>query len=308
MKSVKISEIIKDLKLNIEYMPEEADYEVSSSDINRPGLQYAGYFEYFAYDRIQIIGKGEYNYFEHLDEKTRVERLDKLFAYDIPAFIITRDLEPKEDCILAAKKHNKVILSTKANTTRFINKISAYLDNKLAPMTTMHGVLVDVDGIGILINGESGVGKSETALELVKRGHRLVADDAVEIKCIDNDFLVGQAPEIIRYLMEIRGIGILDVKSLYGVGAVKQNKVINLVIELENWVEGKYYDRLGLDDEKIDILGIPIEKITIPVKPGRNMAMIIEVAAKNFRQKFMGYNAAQDFNDKLMRRLEDNEK
>lgn len=303
MKKVSVKQLIEDLSLEIVNMPENVDFEVTSSDINRPGLQYAGYFDYFAYDRIQIVGMGEYKYFEHLDSNTRWERLDSLFSYDIPAMIVTRGLKVNLDAIEAAKKHNKIILSTKMNTTRFINKISNYLDDKLAPFTTMHGVLVDVDGIGIFITGESSVGKSETALELVKRGHRLVADDAVEIKKIDDEILIGQAPEIIRHLMEIRGIGILDIKSLYGVGAVKPSKVIDMVVELENWQDEKYYDRLGLDEEYIEILEIPVEKIIIPVKPGRNTAMIIEVAAKNFRQKIMGYNAAKEFNNKLMKRL-----
>ncbi len=302
-KTVSIKKVIEDLNLEVVYMPEGVDYEVTSSDVNRPGLQYAGYFDYFAHDRIQIVGQGEYKYFEHLDLKTRGERLDKLFSYEIPAMIVTRGLKVNEDAINYAKVHKRILLSTTMNTTRFINKISNYLDDRLAPMTTMHGVLVDVDGIGMMIIGESGVGKSETALELVKRGHRLVADDAVEIRKIDEDGLIGQAPEMIRYLMEIRGIGILDIKSLYGVGAVKPNKFIDMVVQLESWKEGKYYDRLGIDEEYMDILEVPVEKITVPVKPGRNIAMIIEVAGKNYRQKVMGYNAAKEFNDKLMKRL-----
>ncbi|SHH16576.1 HPr(Ser) kinase/phosphatase [Tepidibacter thalassicus] len=305
MDKVSVRQIIEDLKLDIVYMPEDVDYYVTSSDVNRPGLQYAGFFDYFSHDRIQIVGMGEYQYFQYLDEKTRWERLNKLFSYDIPALVLTRGLKPNDDAVECAKKHKKIFLSTKMNTTRFINKLSNYLDAKLAPSTTIHGVLVDVYGIGTLIMGESGVGKSETALELVKRGHRLVADDAVEIRKIDEDVLIGQAPELIRYLMEIRGVGILDIKSLFGVGAIKPKKYIDMVIHLEPWEDGKYYDRLGIDEEYMDILGIPVEKITIPVKPGRNMAMIIEVAARNYRQKAMGYNAAQEFNSKLMQRLGD---
>ncbi|KXZ40479.1 Hpr(Ser) kinase/phosphatase [Alkalithermobacter thermoalcaliphilus JW-YL-7 = DSM 7308] len=303
MKKVYVRNLIKDLNLDIVYCPEEVDYYIESSDINRPGLQLAGYFGDFSYDRIQIIGKGEYNYFEHLDEKIRKERLDKLFSYEIPALIVTRGLKVNSDTIDAAKKYKKIILSTNMNTTRFINRVSNYLNEKLAASKTMHGVLVDVDGIGILIIGESGVGKSETALELIKRGHRLVADDAVEIRKIDEDLLLAQAPETIRHLMEIRGIGILDIKSLYGVGAVKLSKNVDMVIELQVWKEGQYYDRLGIEENYMEILGVPVEHVIIPVRPGRNIAMIIEVAAKNHRQKAMGYNAARDFNDRLMKKL-----
>ncbi len=305
MEKVSVKEMIEDLNLEVVYMPENVEQYITSSDVNRPGLQYAGFFDYFAYDRIQIVGRGEYEYFQHLDEKTRWERLDKLFSYDIPALLLTRGLDPSKDAIDACKKHNKIFLRTHMNTTRFINKISNYLDSKLAPTTTLHGVLVDVYGIGVLITGESGVGKSETALELIKRGHRLVADDAVEIKKTEEDLLTGQAPDIIKYLMEIRGVGILDIKSLYGVGAIKPSKLIDMVVYLESWKDGKYYDRLGIDEEYMDILGIPVEKIMIPVKPGRNLAMIIEVASRNFRQKAMGYNAAKVFNDKLMKKLDD---
>ncbi|SHK16443.1 HPr(Ser) kinase/phosphatase [Tepidibacter formicigenes] len=305
MDKVSVRQIIEDLKLKVVYMPEDIDYYVTSSDVNRPGLQYAGFFDYFSNDRIQIVGMGEYQYFQYLDKETRWKRFDKLFSYDIPALVLTRGLTPSEDAIECAKKHKRIFLSTEMNTTRFINKLSNYLDAKLAPSTTIHGVLVDVYGIGTLITGESGVGKSETALELVKRGHRLVADDAVEIRKIDDAVLIGQAPELIQYLMEIRGVGILDIKSLFGVGAVKPKKYIDMVINLECWQEGKYYDRLGIDEEYMDILDIPVEKITIPVKPGRNIAMIIEVAARNYRQKAMGYNAAQEFNNKLMHRLGD---
>ncbi|OPJ54965.1 HPr(Ser) kinase/phosphatase [Alkalithermobacter paradoxus] len=305
MKKVYVRDIVRDLNLDVVYMPDKVDYTIRSSDINRPGLQLAGYFGDFSYDRIQIIGRGEYNYFEHLDKETRSQRLDKMFSYEIPALIATRGLKVNEDTINSAKKYERIILATSMNTTRFINKVSNYLNEKLAPTKTMHGVLVDVDGIGILIIGESGVGKSETALELVKRGHRLVADDAVEIRRIDEDLLLAQAPETIRHLIEIRGVGILDIKSLYGVGAVKLSKNVDMVIELQIWEEGKYYDRLGIDEQHMSILDVPVEHLVIPVRPGRNIAMIIEVAAKNHRQKAMGYNAAKDFNDRLMKKLEE---
>ena len=307
-KRVPIKNIIRDLKLDVIYMPEDKEYFVYSQDINRPGLQYAGYFEHFAYDRIQIVGKSEYAYFQYIDYKTREERLDKVFSYEIPAMIVTRGLEVNEDAIKMAKKHKRVILSTKSNTTRFINRLSNYLDAFLSPSITVHGVLVDIYGIGVLIKGESSIGKSETALELVQRGHRLVADDAVEINKVDDTVLVGQAPELIRHFMEIRGIGIIDIRSLYGVGAVKNNKKVDMVVYLESWDESNYYDRLGLDKEYEKIMDIPVEKLVVPVKPGRNTAMILEVAAMNFRQRGMGYDAALEFTEKLAKSIESQKK
>ena len=301
---VSIKEIIKELKLNIVYMPEGKDYYVDTQDINRPGLQFAGYFEYFAHDRIQIVGKSEYNYFSNMDNETRREVLDKFFSYEVPALIVSRDLEVKPDVIEFAKKYDRIVLSTTRNTTRLINVLSNYLDAKLAPHTTIHGVLVDLYGIGVLIRGESSIGKSETALELVQRGHRLVADDAVEIKKLGDSMLLGQSPELLRHFLEIRGIGIIDVRSLYGVGAIKNSKTIDLVVHLEAWDENKYYDRLGLDKEYEEILGVKAEKLVVPVKPGRNTAMVLEVAAMNYRQKGMGYDAAQEFTKKLAQLIE----
>ena len=296
---VSIKEIVRDLDLKVVYMPENKDYYVYSEDINRPGLQFAGYFEDFAYERIQIVGKTEYNYFSYIDDETRRKVLDKFFSYEIPVLIVSRDLEVKPDVIEFAKKYDRIILSTKRNTTRLINRLSNYIDNKLAPQTTTHGVLVDIYGIGVLIKGESSIGKSETALELIQRGHRLVADDAVEIRKLDDSVLVGQAPEVLRHFMEIRGLGIIDVKSLYGVGATKTSKMIDLVIHLEGWDDSKYYDRLGLDREYEQILGVNIEKLVVPVKPGRNTSMVLEVAAMNYRQRGMGYDSAHEFTKKL---------
>ncbi|MCR1450327.1 HPr(Ser) kinase/phosphatase [Clostridioides difficile] len=301
---VSIREIIKELKLKVVYMPDDVDYYVYSQDINRPGLQFAGYFDYFAYERIQIVGKTEYNFFGLMDSHIREEVLDRFFSYKIPALIISRDLEIKPDVIEKAKKYKRILLSTNRNTTRLINRLSNYLDNKLAPHTTIHGVLVDIYGIGVLIKGESSIGKSETALELIQRGNRLVADDAVEIRKLDESMLVGQSPELIRHFLEIRGIGIIDVRSLYGVGAIKNSKMIDLVVHLEAWDETKYYDRLGLDKEYEEILGVNVEKLVVPVKPGRNTAMILEVAAMNFRQRGMGYDAAQEFTKKLSKLID----
>lgn len=305
-RSVSIRDLAKDLDLEIVYMPDNIEYGVHYQDIHRPGLQFAGYFEHFTYDRIQIVGKTEYTYFSHIDRETRRAVLDKFFSYEIPALIVSRGLEVKPDVIEMAKKYNRVVLATKRNTTRLINRLSSYLDSKLSPTTSVHGVLVDVYGVGVLIRGESSVGKSETALELVQRGHRLVADDAVEITKIDENILIGQSPEVLRHFMEIRGIGIIDVRSMYGVGAVKDSKVIDIIIRLENWNDNTYYDRLGLDKEYEEILGIDIEKLVVPVKPGRNTAMILEVAAMNFRQKRMGYDAAQEFTKKLTNLIDNN--
>ena len=301
---VSVIDIANDLNLDIVYMPKDKEYFVYSQDINRPGLQFAGYFEYFAYDRIQIVGRSEYTFFGNMDKETRENVLDRFFSYEIPVLIVSRDLEVRDDVIKYAKKYNRVVLSTKRNTTRLINKLSNYLDDRLAPNTTIHGVLVDVYGIGVLIKGESSIGKSETALELIQRGHRLVADDAVEIRKLDDSILSGQSPELLRHFLEIRGIGIIDVRSLYGVGAVKNSKSIDIIIHLECWDESKYYDRLGLDKSYEEILGVKVEMLVVPVKPGRNTAMIIEVAAMNYRQKGMGYDAAQEFTKKLSSLIE----
>lgn len=301
---VSIRQLAEELKLNIVHMPKDKEYYVYTQDINRPGLQFAGYFEHFAFDRIQIVGISEYNFFSNINDQVRRDVLDKFFSYEIPALIVARGLEVKPDVIEFAKKYNRVILTTSKNTTRVINSLSNYLDSMLAPRTTMHGVLVDLYGIGVLIKGPSSIGKSETALELVQRGHRLVADDAVDIKKVDETILLGQAPELLRHFLEIRGIGIIDVRSLYGVGAVKNSKSIDIVAYLEEWDENKYYDRLGLDKEYEEILGVKVEKLVVPVKPGRNTAMVLEVAAMNFRQRGMGYDAAQEFNKKLSKLIE----
>lgn len=303
---VSIRDLAKDLDLEVVYMPDDVEYYVYYQDIHRPGLQFAGYFEHFTYDRIQIVGRTEYTYFSHMDNDTRRNILDKFFSYEVPALIVSRGLTVKADVIEMAKKHNRVVLATKRNTTRLINRLSSYLDSKLSPTTTIHGVLVDVFGVGVLIRGESSVGKSETALELVQRGHRLVADDAVEITKIDENLLIGQSPEVLRHFMEIRGIGIIDVRSMYGIGAVKDSKVIDIIIRLEVWNDNAYYDRLGLDKEYEEILGIDVEKLVVPVKPGRNTAMILEVAAMNFRQKRMGYDAAKEFTKKLASLIDNN--
>ncbi|MBS4537411.1 HPr kinase/phosphorylase [Clostridium sp. D2Q-11] len=304
MDSVSIKRLIKDLDVEVIYQSKDNNIKIIKSDINRPGLQLAGYEDYFAYERLQIIGKVEWHYLQTLDEDTKMKRLNYFFKHPIPAVIISRDLEITDEALDLAKKYDRTVLRTSLSTTKFINGLINYLDDMLAPSTTMHGVLVDIYGVGVLIVGKSGVGKSETALELIKRGHRLVADDAVEITKRDEGVLKGKAPELIRHFLEIRGIGILDIKRLYGVGAVRNAKGIDLVVELEYWDEKKEYDRIGLDEECTDILDTKMPKIVIPVKSGRNLAMIVEVAARNHRQKKMGYNAALELNNKLMDQME----
>ena len=303
--SVKLSAIIQEYNLELVYVPEGYEnIEITVADVNRPSLQLAGYLAYFDPNRIQLIGQVEYSYLESLSSEEREKALENLFGEPIPAVIVTRNLEPFPEMVESAKKHNIPLMRTDSSTSRFISAIILYLNVALAPMVQMHGVLVEVYGEGILLLGESGVGKSEAAMELVKRGHRLVADDAVEVKRVSNKSLVGSAPEIIRHFIELRGIGIIDVKRIFGMGSVKDTENIDLVINLENWQEGKTYDRLGIDNEVTDILGLKVPSLTIPIKPGRNLAIILETAAMNHRQKKMGYNTAEEFNKRLMEQIE----
>ena len=304
-KSVKLSAIIQEYDLELVYVPDGyEDIEITVADVNRPSLQLAGFLAYFDPNRIQLIGQVEYSYLESLSSLEREKALENLFGEPIPAVIVTRGLEPFPEMVESAKKHNVPLMRTDWSTSRFVSAIILYLNVALAPMVQMHGVLVEVYGEGILLLGESGVGKSEAAMELVKRGHRLVADDAVEIKRVSNKSLVGSAPEIIRHFIELRGIGIIDVKRIFGMGSVKDTENIDLVINLENWREGKTYDRLGIDNEVTDILGLKVPSITIPIKPGRNLAIIIEVAAMNQRQRKMGYNAAKELNERLLEQMD----
>ena len=305
MRHIGLDKIIKDLDLEIIYKAKNIEEEkISASEINRPGLQLAGYMDKFAYERLQILGNVEWHYCNDLPKDVRYSRFENIFKYPIPTLIISRDMEVFPEIIELGKKYNRSILRTSHPTTKFINILINYLDYELAPETTVHGVLVEVYGMGILIMGRSGVGKSETALELIKRGHRLVADDVVEIKQVENR-LSGEAPDVIRHFMEVRGIGILDIERLYGVGAVKKSEFIDLVMELEFWDEKKEYDRVGLDEECIELLNIKIPKLVIPVRPGRNLAMIVEVAARNTRQKKLGYNAAIELNEKIKTQMQE---
>ncbi|MBC8589703.1 HPr(Ser) kinase/phosphatase [Wansuia hejianensis] len=307
MDYVTLRQIIEDIDLDIIYASSDIDnIKIYSSEINRPGLQIVGYFEKFVPERIQILGSAEWHYYEELPDTLRYDSLDKLFAYPIPALIISRDLPIFPETIELAKKHNKTILRSQESTSKVINKLISYIDLQLAPETRVHGVLVEVYGVGVLITGKSGVGKSETALDLVIRGHRLISDDTVIIKKVE-DRLMGKSPKLTRHFMEIRGLGILDIERLYGVGSVKNDEFIELVIELEIWDESKEYDRIGLDESFKEILGIEVSTATVPVRPGRNVAMIIEVAVRNYRQKRLGYNAAFELNERIKNHIKSKE-
>lgn len=302
---IPLTKIIEEFDLEKIYEPSDLEsVKVRSTDVNRPGLQMVGFFDYFDNNRIQVMGKVEFNYLEQFASDKRTEKIEQLISQKIPALIITRGLQIFPEMIELAEKYNVPLLRSETSTSSFISALIAYLNVQLAPRRTRHGVLVEVYGEGILILGESGVGKSETAIELVKRGHRLVADDAVEIKRVSDKTLVGSSPEIIRHFVELRGIGIIDVKEIFGIGAVKDTENINMIIHLEPWEEGKMYDRLGMVDEYTNIMGINVPSLTIPVKLGRNLAVIVEVAAMNNRQKRMGYNAAVELNNRLMNQME----
>ena len=277
--AVTVEELIKDLKLEVINRGKE-NTEITVSDINRPGLQFSGFYNYFANERVQLIG--EWSFLDVMQSEIRKKRLKKFFQFETPCIIITRGLEPHKELLESAEKYNRWVLRTNSISTRFISKLTNYLDESLAPETRLHGVLVDVHGIGILITGESGIGKSETALELIKRGHRLVADDAVDIKEIDGK-LLGRSPYITSGMMEVRGMGIIDVPALYGLSSVLDVKTIGLIINLEPWKQEHDYDRLGVDGETAEILNVSVRKITLPIRPGRNIAVIIETAAVNYR-------------------------
>ncbi|WHY66301.1 HPr(Ser) kinase/phosphatase [Neobacillus sp. SuZ13] len=305
MPKVRTKDIVEKFKLELISGEEGINRPITMSDISRPGIEMAGYFEFYPAERIQLLGKTELSFFEMLSDAERASRMDRLCTDITPAIIVTRDIEVPKELIEASERESVPVLRVGMKTTRFSSRLTNYLESKLAPTTAVHGVLVDVYGIGVLITGKSGVGKSETALELVKRGHRLVADDCVEIRQEDQDTLVGTSPDLIEHLLEIRGLGIINVMTLFGAGAVRSNKRITLVMNLETWDSKKQYDRLGLDEEKMRIIDTDVPKLTIPVRPGRNLAVIIEVAAMNFRLKRMGVNAAQQFTERLSDVIED---
>lgn len=298
--TVSLKKIIDEFHLESIHLPDDPEnILIGEPDLNRPGLQLMGFYEYFNPERIQIVGKMEFAYLASLDEPTRYERIEMLFAQKLPALIISRELPYFPEMLELAKKHEVSLLRSKDSTSSFMAALIAFLNLNLAPRITRHGVLIEVYGEGMLIVGESGVGKSETAVELIKRGHRLVADDAVEIRRVSNISLVGSSPENIRHFLELRGIGIINARRLFGMGAVKITEKIDMIVELEPWDSEKVYDRMGVDNEYTSILGVNIPCNVIPVKPGRNLAVILEVAAMNNRQKKMGYNAAQELLDNL---------
>ncbi len=302
--SIPLAHLAKEFSWEEVWIPENyVDLLITTPEVTRPGLALAGFFEIFDEARLQLIGNAEHRYLTELSPKERNRRIvDFINAHPV-AVIYTTGLPVFEEMLTEAQKNNIPILRTNEKTSPMMAALIASLNTHLAPRITRHGVLVEVYGEGMLLLGDSGVGKSETAIELVKRGHRLIADDAVDIKRVSARTLVGSAPEIIRHYVELRGIGIVDIRRLFGMGAVKETEKIDLVINLETWVQGKMYDRLGLDDQTTEILGIKIPSLTIPVKPGRNLAIILEIAAVNNRQKKMGYNTAEEFNKKLMSQI-----
>lgn len=295
MSSIKLSKVIEKMKLeNLTPEIDLSNIKVTQPDINRPALQLTGFFEHFDATRLQIIGFVEYTYMESMTAEQKEEVYTKLFSFEVPAIVYCRDLEPDKELLEKANKFGVPVLSTKKSTSAFMAEIIRWLNVKLAPCISVHGVLVDVYGEGVLITGESGIGKSEAALELIKRGHRLVTDDVVEIRRVSDDTLMGTAPDITKHFIELRGIGIIDVKALFGASSVKETQGIDLVIKLEDWDKDKEYDRLGLEEEYTEYLGNKIVCHSIPIRPGRNLAIICESAAVNHRQKKMGYNAAQE--------------
>ena len=292
--SVKLSAIVEENKLS--FLHQSKQYEntlLTTADVNRPALQLTGFYDYFDPARLQLLGIVESTYLSTLSHQQRLDAFDTYMRYEIPALVLCHGVEAMPECVEMAKKYDRNLLITQMDTSDLQANIITSLHKYLAPRITTHGVLVEVYGEGMLILGDSGIGKSETALELIKRGHRLIADDAVEIRRIDENTLLGSAPENIRHYMELRGIGIVNVRSLYGIGAVKGASMVEMVVKLEPWKEGKAYDRLGLIQEYEDILGLSVPSLTIPVRPGRNLAVIMEVAAMNNRQKKAGYNAAE---------------
>lgn len=298
--SIKLSDVQSMFALEAVYVPENIEeIELFRNDVSRPGLPFTGFYSDFENERLQVVGNMEHSYLASLEPDVRRSTLRNFFSYNVKAVIVTSDLEIFAELYEEAKNSGTPLYSSSSSTSDLISTLTARLRVALAERITQHGVLVEVYGEGVLIIGDSGVGKSETAIELVKRGHRLIADDAVEIKKVSEITLVGSAPELIRHYVELRGIGIVDVRRIFGMGSVKDSEKINLIINLENWVQGKMYDRFGLDTEYTEILGIKIPSITVPVKPGRNLAVIIEIAAMNHRQKKMGYNTAEEFEKRL---------
>jgi len=301
---IRESDFVKALNLTRVLATDAKELPIEVSNANRPGMQFADYWDFFAYERPQLLGKVEMTYLSQLDESTRRERLKKYFSYPLPCIIICRNYPCFDEMKVFAAAHNVPIYSTSMETTQFELELIAFLRDYLAPRETRHGVLVNVFGAGILITGNSGVGKSEAALELIKRGHQLVADDVVDIRRVSDERLVGESPELVRHFMEIRGVGIIDISTMYGVGAVIRSKTIDMEVHLEMWQAGKEYDRLGMTENYTEILGVQVPYLLLPIHPGRNLAVVLEVAARNFRLKQMGYNAAMELARRHMERAQ----
>ena len=302
---VLLGKIVQEFNLEVLYAPDGYEnIQIKTEDVNRPGLQLTGYFDYFVPQRIQLMGLVETTYLSNLTPEERLTSFEQLFSREIPALIIAHGVEAYPECMEMAKKYGRTILRTPETTSYIMSAVIGYLRVMLCPRITRHGVLVEVYGEGVLILGESGVGKSETAIELVKRGHRLIADDAVEIRRISKRKLMGSAPELIRHYMELRGIGVVDIHRLFGMSAVKKDSDIDMIINLELWREDAVYDRLGVEEQFTSIFDVNVPTLTVPVKPGRNLAVIIEVAAMNNRNKKMGYNAALEFTEQINRHFE----
>lgn len=302
--SIKLSKVIDMYELrNCTPDVDISGIRVKTPDINRPALQLVGFFDHFDADRIEIIGYVEYTYIQHMGKEEKIKAYDELMSKKFPCIIFCRGMEPDEDIIAAGTKYGVPVLVTDKATSSFTAEIIRWLNVELAPCISIHGVLVDVYGEGVLIMGESGIGKSEAALELIKRGHRLVTDDVVEIRRVSDETLIGTAPDITRHFIELRGIGIIDIKTLFGVESVKETQGIDMVIKLEEWSKDKEYDRLGLEENYIEFLGNKVVCHDLPIRPGRNLAVIVEAAAVNHRQKKMGYNAAQELYNRVQRNL-----
>ncbi len=296
---IAVKDFVSALSLKVLCPSTKDTLNIQSAELNRPGIQFTGYMEYFAHERPQVIGKVEMAYLESLDDAARYAQLSQFFSYPIPCMVICRGMQPLQEMLELARAHDIPIFGTDWVTTRFFVNAINYLSDALAPHSTVHGVLMDVYGIGVLLTGESGVGKSEAALELVKRGHQLVADDVVDIKKVNENRLIGESPETIRHFMEIRGIGIIDIRQMYGIGAVLMHKSVEMAIHLELWQESKAYERLGMSDSYTTIMGVKIPQIVLPVRPGRNLAVVIEVAARNLGLKRLGYSAANELDRRL---------
>ena len=306
--AITVRDLIDKLRLKVVYGNESLfEKEITTADISRPGLEMTGYFDYYTPERIQLVGMKEWSYLIKMTSHNRHQVLRKMFQPETPVLIIARDLEVPEEMLLAAEEKQIAILSSRVPTSRLSGELSSYLDSLLAERTSVHGVLMDIYGMGVLIQGDSGIGKSETGLELVKRGHRLVADDRVDVFARDEMTLWGEPAEILRHLLEIRGVGIIDVMSLYGASAVKDSSQVQIAVYLENYTKEQTYDRLGNNAEEIDFCGVTIPRIRIPVKTGRNISVVIEAAAMNYRAKEMGYDATKTFEDRLTQLIDQNE-